>query len=109
MKTSHLLLAGLLSLTGTLAQAETTQFEINIKNHKFEPAILVVPTGQKIKLKVNNLDPTPEEFESYVLNREKIIPGGKSAIIFIGPLEAGEYEYFGEFNQASAQGKIIAK
>jgi hypothetical protein len=30
-------------------------------------------------------------------------------VIFIGPLEAGTYPYFGEFNEDTAQGKIIAK
>lgn len=88
---------------------ETPTFEIVIKNHKFEPATLEVPAGKKIKLIVKNQDPTPEEFESYELNREKVIAGNAQAIIFIGPLEAGTYPFFGEFNQATAQGKIVAK
>jgi len=43
------------------------------------------------------------------LNREKIVPGNGRITIFVGPLEAGEYEFFGEFNQDTAKGKIIAK
>lgn len=88
---------------------ETPAFEIVIKNHKFEPATLEVPAGKKVKLIVKNQDPTPEEFESYELNREKVIAGNAQAIIFIGPLEPGTYPFFGEFNQATAQGKIVAK
>ncbi|MBP6012529.1 MAG: cupredoxin domain-containing protein [Alphaproteobacteria bacterium] len=88
---------------------ETPKFEIVIKNHKFEPSTLEVPAGKKIKLIVKNQDPTPEEFESYELNREKVIAGNAQAIIFIGPLEPGTYPFFGEFNQATAQGKIVAK
>ena len=84
-------------------------FEIVIKDHKFAPATLEVPAGKKIKLVVKNQDPTPEEFESYELNREKIIAGNSQAIVFIGPLDPGVYPFFGEFNQATAQGKIIAK
>jgi plastocyanin len=85
------------------------KFEISIKNHHFEPSELTVPAGIKIKLLVKNLDATPEEFESYTLNREKIIRGNSSAVIYIGPLKPGSYKFFGEFNQATAQGVIVAK
>ena len=84
-------------------------FEIAIKDHKFSPATLEVPASKKIKLIVKNQDATPEEFESYELNREKVIPGNSQGVVFIGPLDPGIYPFFGDFNQATAQGKIIAK
>lgn len=92
-----------------VAADDVSTFEIVIKNHKFEPPTLEVPANKKIKLIVKNQDATPEEFESYELNREKVIAGNSQAIIFIGPLDPGTYPYFGEFNMATAQGKIIAK
>ena len=95
--------------TSSLALASKTEFEIVIKDHRFIPETLTVPVDTRIKLKVINSDPTAEEFESYELNREKIIPGNSTGIVFIGPLEAGEYGYFGEFNEATAQGKIVAQ
>ena len=66
--------------------------------------------GWKIwpKLIIYNNDKTPEEFESYELNREKIIMGNSKSIVFIGPLEPGKYPFFGEFNIKTAQGIIIA-
>lgn len=88
---------------------EPPAFEISIKDHKFEPAELEVPANTEIKLVVKNLDPTPEEFESYELNREKIIAGGGQGIFYLDPLKPGTYPFFGEFNQATAQGKLIAK
>ena len=60
-----------------------------IKNHRFEPALLKVPAGQRVKLVVHNQDATPEEFESHGLNREKVVPGGAKATIYIGPLKPG--------------------
>ncbi len=84
-------------------------YEIFIKDHKFTPETITVPAGQKIKLIVHNQDPTPEEFESHDLNREKIILGNKKATIFVGPLKAGKYHYFGEFNMDTANGYIIAE
>ena len=85
------------------------EYLIVIKEHRMNPADLQVPAGQKIKLIVDNQDATPEEFESHILNREKIIPGNSKGTMFIGPLKAGTYEYFGDFHQATAQGTITAK
>ncbi len=86
-----------------------TEFTLVIKDHKFDPAVLEVPAGQKLKLTVDNQDSTPEEFESHDLHREKIIKGNSKAVIFVGPLKAGEHKFFGEFNEKTAQGKLIAK
>jgi len=80
--------------------------EIEIRDHLFYPPEVVIPADTKVKLLVKNLDPTPEEFESYELNREKVISGNSQAVIFIGPLPAGEYPFFGEFYPKTAQGKV---
>lgn len=96
---------------GTLAaqvSAAEPEFQLVITNHRFEPAELKVPINQRIKLVVLNKDSTPEEFESHSLNREKVIPGGAKAVIYIGPLKAGRYEFFGEYNESTAKGAVIA-
>jgi hypothetical protein len=92
-----------------LALAADEEYSIQIKDHRFEPAELTVPAKKKIKLVIENKDATPEEFESYELNREKVITGNGKATIYIGPLSPGKYPYFGDFNQATANGIIIAK
>lgn len=84
-------------------------FTLTIKDHRFEPTQLDVPAGVKIKLLVKNADTTPEEFESTELRREKVIAGGQQAIIFVGPLRPGSYEFFGDFNPKTARGRIVAK
>jgi len=83
-------------------------FTLTIKNHQFSPKELIVPANEKIKLIIENQDPTVEEFESYDLNREKIVTGNGKITLFIGPLKPGEYKYFGEFHQDTAQGIIVA-
>ncbi len=80
-----------------------------IRNHRFEPAELKVPADKKLKLIVDNQDASPEEFESYELNREKVIPGKSKAPIFIGPLRKGRYPFIGEFNEKTAKGVIVAE
>jgi hypothetical protein len=92
-----------------LVHAAVPEYTIRIKDHLFFPAELEVPAGAKVRLLVINEDPTPEEFESYELNREKVIPGSTRAVIFIGPLQPGSYPFFGEFYPKTAQGRIIVK
>jgi hypothetical protein len=99
----------LLSLTMDALAGGTPIIDLEIKDHLFYPAEIQVPAGVKIKLLIINNDPTPEEFESYELNREKVILGNSKTIIFIGPLEPGVYPFFGEFNMSTAQGKVIVK
>lgn len=93
-------------LHATNAAAEVPEFTIEIRDHLFYPAELVIPADTKVKVIVINQDPTPEEFESYELNREKVIMGGARANIFIGPLPPGVYPFFGEFNPETAQGSV---
>jgi len=88
---------------------EPPVFNIDIKDHKFIPETVEIPANTKVKLLVKNLDKTPEEFESHDFNREKVIPGNSEANIFVGPLKPGEYKFFGEFNPATAQGKLVVK
>ena len=95
--------------TGSLAQAADLELFMVIKNHRFEPSLLKVPANQRIKLTLQNLDNTPEEFESHTLKREKVIPAGAKAVIYLGPLKPGRYEFIGEFNPATAQGVVVAE
>ncbi len=90
-------------------RAEVPQIELAIRNHLFEPAEVTIPANTKVRLVVRNLDPTPEEFESWELNREKVILGGDQAVIFVGPLPAGDYPFFGEFNPKTAQGRLLVR
>lgn len=111
---SAIVLASALFTTQALAEeatasSEPKEFTIIIKDHKFTPESLEVPAGEQVKLVIDNQDSTPEEFESHSMNSEKIIKGNSQGVVLVGPLAAGEYEYFGEFNADSAKGKIVAK
>ena len=106
MKILLVLLSSLVSLSALAADAEVA---LAIRDHRFEPAELRVPAGQKIKLVVHNQDATPEEFESHELNREKLIAPNTKAGIFIGPLSPGRYPFFGEFHEKTARGAISAE
>lgn len=103
-----ILAISLILLTSNAFAAEK-EFLVQLKNHKFEPAQIEAPANEKLKLIVENLDNTLEEFESNDLKKEKLINGGKKVSIIIGPLKSGEYKFFGDFHQKTAQGKIVVK
>jgi Cupredoxin-like domain len=93
--------------TASAAHAGDLELSMVIRNHRFEPAELKVPAQQRIKLTVQNLDNTPEEFESHALNREKLIPAGAKVVIYLGPLKPGRYAFMGEFNSNTAKGLVL--
>ncbi len=111
MKTLSKIVLALSFLTaGSLAHAEVRQVNIKIKDHKFTPSEVSVTADEEFKLIIENLDATAEEFESHDLKKEKMImPGKKITISFSDGLKAGEYKFFGDFHQKTAQGRILAK
>ncbi|MBE0370574.1 hypothetical protein PAUR_b0638 [Pseudoalteromonas aurantia 208] len=80
-----------------------------LRDHLFIPAQLEVPANRKLRLVIDNQDMTAEEFDSFDLNREKVLFPRRKSVIYIGPLSPGEYRFFGEFSPNTAQGLIIAK
>lgn len=109
MLSHKLAIVAILLILFTAMSAQAEEYVLRIKEHKFIPETLEIPAGEKVKIQVVNEDPTPEEFESYELNREKIIKGNSTGSVFVGPLEPGTYPFFGEFHMDTAKGQIIAK
>jgi len=98
-----------LGLLNFVVAAQTVEYHITLKDHLFFPAEIDIPKGKKVKLIVHNQDSVAEEFDSFDLNREKVIFAGKKSTIYIGPLKPGEYHFFGEYNPNTAVGRIIVK
>lgn len=91
------------------AVAQDAEVRVAIHDHQFVPTEITVPARTKVKLIVDNQDATAEEFESYELNREKVVPAKGQVTIFVGPLEPGRYPFFGDFHKETANGVLIAK
>jgi hypothetical protein len=102
-------LATLLSVSPAVAFAADPEIRLVLKDHRFSPSEVTAPAGQKVRLVVENHDATPEEFESYSLNREKIVPAGGKIVVYVGPLKPGRYEFFGEFNAKTARGWLVVE
>ena len=89
--------------------SEQTPPEIRFANHQFEPAALSVPAGEKLSLKVVNASNETIEFESFKLNREKVVSPGQTITVSIPALSAGNYDFYDDFHQDVPQGSIVAK
>ena len=94
---------------GRALAADLPEFTLVIKDHAYQPRDLKVPADTKFRLIVVNEDATPEEFESTDFNRETIVLPGHRVTVYIGPLRAGIYGFFGDFHRDTAQGRLIVE
>jgi plastocyanin len=106
------LVLGLLAVLPAGAGAQTPappEIALTIEQHKFTPEEIKVKAGQAFVLVITNKDATPEEFESKELRVEKVIPANKSLKLRMPGLKPGTYKFFGEYHEATAQGRIVAE
>lgn len=84
-------------------------FKLAARDGTFNPSVIEVPAGKRLRLEISNEGKTAIEFESRDLKQEKIIPPGGKATVTINALKAGEYKFFDEFHEKTGQGKLVAK
>jgi hypothetical protein len=94
---------------GIAAPAAAQEFNLTIREHRFEPEEIRVPANKRVSIIISNEDATPEEFDSPSLKAEKVIPGKSKGLVRIGPLAPGRYEFVGEFHAETAKGVVIAE
>jgi hypothetical protein len=96
-------------LSQTAAAEDPPSIQVTLKDHRFSPSEIHVPTGKPVLLKLRNEDPTAEEFDSSALKVEKIVAGGASVIVRLRPLGPGRFPFMGEFHPDTAQGFVISE
>jgi hypothetical protein len=86
--------------------AADAPLQLTVQNHRFSPNVITAPAGQRFTIQVRNLDPTPEEFESYDFKVEKIMAPHATIIVPVGALKPGAYAFFGDYNPTLAKGVL---
>ena len=111
MRNLWIVAVALVVAVGVSARADDDVIEqrLVLKDHAFVPHELTIPQGRKIKLIVDNQDPTAAEFESAELHREKVVAAKSTTAVFIGPLDPGAYGFFDDFHRDSTTGTLIVK
>lgn len=91
------------------AAADDSIQELQFRDGHFEPATLTVSANAPVKLRVKNTTANPIEFESFELNRERVVPPGGAITVFLPSLSPGTYHFFDDFHHDVPQGTLIAK
>ena len=91
------------------ASADDTVVELRFENRKFTPQTITVPANQPFRIKVTNASKEAIEFESFKLNREKVVGPGETIVVFLPALSPGSYDFYDDFHQDVPEGVIIAK
>lgn len=105
--------AGLLLMVAValsvVARAEGRPVELRFESHRFIPQTLTVSAGQPFKIDVVNASHETIEFESFKLNREKVLEPGATISVRLPALSPGTYDFYDDFHQDVPEGSIIAK
>jgi len=83
--------------------------DLEFRDGHFEPSTLSVSANAPVKLRVKNTTTNPIEFESFELNRERVVPPGGVITVFLPALSPGIYHFFDDFHHDVPQGTLIAK
>ncbi len=83
--------------------------EVRFQKGRFEPMSLSVPANQPVQIKVVNRGDSAIEFESFELNRERVVQPGQTITVYLRPLSAGTYHFFDDFHHDAGQGTLEAK
>jgi len=96
-------------LCPTSARGDDTVIELRFENRRFTPQTITVPANQAVTLRITNVSKEPIEFESFKLNREKVVGPGETVVVRLPALRPGSYDFYDDFHQDVPAGSIIAK
>ena len=103
-----LFFAGMIGFVTIPAAAQQVSLSTTIKNKTFQPSVLKAPANRPIVITIHNADGAAAEFESSDFHREKVIQAGGEVTVFVGPLDAGTYEFFDDLHPQN-RGHLIVK
>lgn len=98
-----------LAIAGGAYAEDLPTYAITLKNHRFTPTEIHVPTGKPFFIVVTNQDDTADEFEMHNPAIEKVIPAGAEGKVRMRPLGPGRFAFFGDFHQDTAQGVFVSE
>ncbi len=91
------------------ARGDDAVVELRFENHRFLPQTITVPANRPFRIKVINASKETIEFESFKLNREKVVGPGETIVVLIPALSQGSYDFYDDFHQDVPEGEILAK
>ena len=102
------LIALTMTIFGDNALGQDSVVELRYENHRFAPQTISVPANRPFRIKVINASKETIEFESFKLNRERVIGPGETIIVNVPALSPGSCDFYDDFHQDVPEGVIIA-
>ena len=102
------LLLGMVLLTAAAARADDVTVRLGVREQGFDPAEIEVAAGSRVRLEITNHTAAAIEFESFELNRERVIQPTQTAAVYVSGLQAGRYEFFDDFHQ-ERKGALVVR
>ncbi len=84
-------------------------YDILLKDHKFTPSEIHVPTGKPFFVHVTNATDYADEFEMLLPALEKTLQPGQEGKVRIRPLGRGRFPFFGETDPDNEQGAFVSE
>src|SRR5438094_8554544 len=99
MRPPRLLLPALLLALAVTVRAEERSVALAVAEQGFAPPEIEAAAGERLRLEVTNQTAAAIEFESFELNRERVVPPGRTVAVYVSGLSPGRYELVDEFHQ----------
>ncbi len=96
-------------LTGAAQAEDLPTFQLDMKDGKLTPERIVAPAKQRFKIEITNSGKSAAEFESIQLRKEKVLAPGAHSFVVFRSLSPGEYKFFDDFHQTTAQGVLVVQ
>ena len=101
-------LASAIPAAAQIAQ-ELPTFHIAVRDGRFDPSRVEVPTGKRIKFILRNEGPGPLEFENDEMRIEKVLGPGATSFVVLPKLAPGTYTFVDEFNPITGELTVVAE
>jgi plastocyanin len=88
--------------------ADPTTTTLAVEEGGFSPAEVEAPADVRFRIEVTNHTAAAMEFESFDLNRERVVQPGQTITVYLSGLAPGRYEFFDDFRQAR-RGTLVIK
>jgi heme/copper-type cytochrome/quinol oxidase subunit 2 len=82
---------------------------LSFHNGQVEPVSLALPANTPVKLQVTNSSDAVIEFESFELNRERVVQPGQTITVNLPPLSPGNYAFVDDFSNGAVKGQIVSR
>jgi plastocyanin len=102
------LLVAAMAAAPALATAEDHTIALTVTDTGFAPVEVEAPAGGRVRIEITNKSSGAIEFESFELNRERVIQVGQTVSVYVTGLSAGRYAFFDDFHQ-ERKGTLVVR